>query len=559
MVRKTKKRKIRIAKYAAPYTGMILLAIALLFVQVNLDLMLPDYLSDIVDTGIQQGGVETKAPFAYSQGAMNYTSLFWDDDNKTMILDYYTLVDNSTVNLDEYGEKYPLLVNQSIYILKTSVKNREKNELYQNMTKGILASFVINMLIFNPEVVAEMGFEPPINITSWDNITILPYAMRSSFADSIYENFEELGPTFIDQITVTAIGAEYESIGVNMDKLQMRFIMIAGALMLLFTLLSVVCTITVGFFASKVAARVARDVRQDVFKKVEGFSSSEFDKFSTASLITRSTNDVTQLQMMVFILIRMVAFAPLMGVGGVIRALGKAQSMWWIIAIAVLVLVCLIIIIFIIAFPKFKIMQKLIDRLNLVTRENLSGMMVIRAFNRQEHEEKRFDKANFDLTMVTRFTNRMMVVMMPVMMLVMNGLTIGIMWVGGREIENATMQVGDLMAFLSYAMQIVMAFLMMSIMFIILPRASVSATRIKEILNTEPTITDPVEPKSFPKPSKGKAEFRDVSFKYPGGEEYAVSNISFTAKPGETTAFIGGVGSGKSTIVNLIPRFYDVS
>jgi ATP-binding cassette subfamily B multidrug efflux pump len=553
-------KRIRIAKFAAPYTGMILLAIVLLFVQVNLDLMLPDYLSDIVDTGIQQGGVANTAPMAYSQSAVNHMSLFWDNDTESIILGNYTLIDNSTDNLEKYGEDYPSLLNQSIYILN-DMKNREKNDLYPYMVKGILANFAVTMLILNPSIAEEMGFNLSMgfNITSWDNITYLPAPVRMGIADEIYNAFSTLGDTWIDQITVTAIKAEYVSLGVNMNKLQLNYMLRIGGLMLLFTLLSVTCTIIVGYFASQVAARVARDVRQATFKKVEDFSSAEFDKFSTASLITRSTNDVTQLQMMVFILIRMVAFAPIMGVGGIIRALGKAKSMWWIIAIAVLVLVCLVAITFIVAYPKFKIMQKLIDRLNLVTRENLSGMMVIRAFNRQNYEEKRFDKANFDLTRVTLFTNRMMVILMPVMFLVMNVLTIGIIWVGRKQIESATIQVGDMMAFLQYAMQIVMAFLMMSIMFIILPRASVSATRIKEILNTEPTITDPVEPKTFPKPSRGKVEFRNVSFRYPRGEEYAISNISFTANPGETTAFIGGVGSGKSTIVNLIPRFYDVS
>lgn len=554
----TRTRKIRIGKFARPYTGMILLAIALLFAQVNLDLLLPDYLSNIVDTGIQGGGIENKAPMVYSQGTMNHTVLFWDTDTQDSILDYYSLFDNSSANLEEYGEDYPLLENQSLYIL-SDIPNRDKRELFQNMSKAILATFVINMLIYNPSFVEEMGFEIPFNITSWDNITILPYAQRAIFADMIYDNFSALGDTWSEQITIRAIEAEYESIGVDMQKLQRNYLLRMGSLMLLFTLLSVTCTIIVGFLASQVATRVARDVRKEVFKKVESFSSAEFDQFSTASLITRSTNDVMQLQMVVFLLIRMVAFAPLMGVGGVIRALGKSQDMWWIIAIAVGVLIVLIALTFLIGYPKFKIMQKLIDRLNLVTREQLGGIFVIRAFNRQEHEARRFDQANMDLTAVTRFTNRMMVILMPVMMLVMNGLSIGIIWVGGHEIANATMQVGDMMAFLTYAMQIVMSFLMMSIMFIILPRASVAATRIREVLNTQTSIVDPLEPRIFPKPTRGLIEFRDVSFRYPGGQVDAISNINFTAKPGETTAFIGGVGSGKSTTVNLIPRFYDVS
>lgn len=563
--RKTKKRKIRIAKYAGPYTGLILLAIALLFAQVNLDLLLPDYLSNIVDTGIQQGGIEATAPMAYSQENMTTSALFWDNDTKSLILGNYTLIDNSTENLEEYGEEYPSLVNHSIYILN-DIKNAEKNVLYENMTKGILTGFLFTQISENASMAAALSPELALIVASLPpGMTILDYIAlqslenRTLFADMIYEQFSAIGETWIDQVTVRAIKMEYLSLGVNVDRLQLIFILKAGALMLLFTLLSVTCTVLVGFLASKVAARVARDVRKDVFEKVEMFSSAEFDKFSTASLITRTTNDIQQLQMMVFLLIRMVAFAPLMGAGGVIRALGKAQSMWWIIAIAVLILIGIIMLTFAFGYPKFKIMQKLIDRLNLVTRENLSGMMVIRAFNRQEYEEKRFDKANFDLTNVTRFTNRLMVILMPVMMLIMNGLTIAIIWVGGKEIESATMGVGDLLAFLSYSMQIVFAFLMMSFLFIILPRASVSATRVREVLNTEPSIMDPEEPKSFTSPARGEIEFRNVSFRYPGGEVDAISNINFTAKPGEITAFIGGVGSGKSTVVNLVPRFYDVS
>jgi len=550
---------VRIVKYAKPYIGMILVAIVLLFAQVNLDLLLPDYMSNIVDTGIQQGGVESSAPVAISQTQMNHSSLFWENETQSMILGYYTLVDNSSETIyEQYIQDYPLLENQSIYVLN-DLKRKEKTELYQNMTKGILTSFAINQIIMNPEIASEMGFELGINITSWDNITILPLSVRSMIADGIYDRLSTLGESWIDQITVTAIRTEYISLGIDMDKLQLNYILRVGGLMLLFTFLSVICTVIVGYFASQVAARIARDVRHDVFKKVEGFSSTEFDKFSTASLITRSTNDVTQLQMVVFILIRLVAFAPLMGVGGIIRALGKAQSMWWIIALAVVVLLGIVMITFAVGYPKFKSMQKLIDRLNLVTRENLSGIMVIRAFNRQEFEEQRFDKANMDLTKVTLFTNRLMVILMPLMMLIMQSLTIGIIWVGAHEIADATMQVGDMIAFIQYVMQIVMAFLMISIMFIILPRASVSASRIRDVLNTEPIINDPQEPKIFSKPSKGLIEFRNVSFRYPGGEEDALHDITFTAKPGETTAFIGPTGSGKSTVVNLIPRFYDVN
>ncbi len=332
-----------------------------------------------------------------------------------------------------------------------------------------------------------------------------------------------------------------------------------GVLMLLVTLLSGTCTIIVGYLSARTAAGLARDLRRNVFQRVESFSATEFDKFSTASLITRSTNDITQIQMVVIMMMRMVFYAPIIGIGGVIRAIGKSANMWWIIALAVVVLLGLILTVFSIALPKFKIIQSLIDRLNLVTRENLSGMMVIRAFNMQGFEETRFDKANKDLTSNSLFINRVMVIMMPVMMLVMNGVTLLIIWVGAHQVAQSSMQVGDMMAFMQYAMQIVFAFLMLAMMFIILPRAAVSGDRIADVLETEPVIKDPQDPKQFSEPFKGTVEFRNVSFRYPGAEEDVLHNISFTAQPGQTTALIGTTGSGKSTIVSLIPRFYDVT
>ena len=315
----------------------------------------------------------------------------------------------------------------------------------------------------------------------------------------------------------------------------------------------------VSYLSARIAAGTARDMRRGVFKTIESFSSAEFDKFSTASLITRTTNDITQIQMVIIMMVRMIFFAPIMGVGGIIRAMGKDSSMWWIIALAVVVLVSLVITVFSIALPKFKLIQKLIDRLNLVARENLSGILVIRAFNMQPFEEQRFDKANVDLTAVSLFINRVMVVMMPLMMFIMNSLSLLIIWVGAHQVAQANMQVGDMMAFMQYAMQIVFSFLMLSFMFIILPRASVSADRIADVLETAPSIVDPQTPKEFPAPFKGTIEFRDVSFRYPGADANVLCGISFTAQPGQTTAFIGSTGSGKSTIVNLIPRFYDVT
>jgi ATP-binding cassette subfamily B protein len=329
--------------------------------------------------------------------------------------------------------------------------------------------------------------------------------------------------------------------------------------MLIVTLLAAVCTITVGFLSAKIAAGVAHDLRSGVFRKVESFSSAEFDKFPTASLITRSTNDITQLQMVTMFMVRLVFYAPILAVGGIIRAIDKSPSMWWTIGLAVLVLIGVIVVVISIAMPKFRIIQKLVDRLNLVARENLSGMLVIRAFNMQRFEEDRFNNANLDLTANTLFIARVMAVMMPIMMLILNVLSVLILWVGAHQVADGNIQVGDMMAFLQYAMQIVFSFLMMSMLFIILPRASVSAERIADVLETEPIILDPVAPKVLNGQFTGTVEFRNVSFHYPGADADILHDINFIAKPGQTTAFIGSTGSGKSTVVNLIPRFYDVT
>jgi ATP-binding cassette subfamily B protein len=339
----------------------------------------------------------------------------------------------------------------------------------------------------------------------------------------------------------------------------MNYILHTGLLMLLITGLSAASTIMVAFFASRTAAGVARDLRKDLFIRVQHFSNAEFDKFSTASLITRTTNDITQIQMLLVIMIRMVFYAPIMGIGGVFRALSKSVSMSWIIALAVIVLFGIISVLYSIAMPKFMLMQKLIDRLNLVTRENLSGIMVVRAFNNQKFEEERFDKANQDVTKVGLFVNRAMAILFPSMMLVMNGVTLLIVWVGAHQIENSSMRVGDMMAFMQYAIQIIFAFLMFSMLFIMIPRASVSAERIAEVLETEPSIKDPENPKQFDETQAGTVEFRNVSFKYPGAEDYALKDVSFKVLPGQTVGIIGRTGSGKSTLVNLILRFYDVT
>ncbi|HSQ16064.1 MAG TPA: ABC transporter ATP-binding protein, partial [Anaerolineales bacterium] len=432
--------------------------------------------------------------------------------------------------------------------------------------RALLVVSTLEGAMADPEKAAALSQDSPFDLSQlppgMDLFTLLrqlPAEQLTSMIQTINEKFSTLGDSMTEQMAVAAVKAEYEALGMDLGKLQSDYLLRTGGMMLLISLLGGACTVATGYLAGRTAAGVARDIRRDVFKKVESFSSTEFDKFSTASLITRSTNDVTQVQMVTFMILRMVFFAPIIGVGGVIRALNKGATMWWIIAVAVAALLSLILIVFWIALPKFKIMQSLIDRLNLVTRENLSGMMVIRAFNKQQFETKRFDSANRDLTDTSLFVARVMVTMMPVMMLIMNGVSLLIIWVGAHQVAQSTMQVGDMMAFMQYAMQIVFAFLMLSMLFIFLPRASVSGGRIADVLETATVINDPPAPQQFPQPFVGRVEFRDVSFRYPDAPDDVLYNLTFTAEPGQTTAIIGSTGSGKSTAVNLIPRFYDVT
>jgi len=556
---------IRILKYLKPYLLLILIAVGLLFVQANADLALPDYMSKIVNNGIQQGGVENAVPKAIRQSEMDKLVIFLSAPDKARVLGDYTLVEKTSPDAEKTLQEYPALADGPVYILKTT-DAAEIKELNPIMGKGFLVVTAINQILADPAQAAAsaqaFGFDlsklPP-GMDLFAVLAKLPADQLSKMTAAIDAKFSTLGESMVNQMAVGTVKAEYAALGMDTGKLQNDYILHVGILMLLLTLLSGVCTIVVGFLSARTAAGVARDLRRSVFQQVESFSSTEFDKFSTASLITRSTNDITQIQMVVIMVMRMVIYAPIIGVGGVIRAIGKSANMWWIIALAVIVLLGLILTVFVIALPKFQSIQKLIDRLNLVTRENLSGMMVIRAFNMQPFEEKRFDKANQDLTATMLFINRVMVVMMPVMMMVMNGVMMLIIWVGAHQVAEATMQVGDMLAFMQYAMQIVMAFLMMSIMFIILPRAAVSADRVADVLETKPSIRDPKDPKHFPEPFQGTVEFRNVCFRYPGAEEDILHNITFTARPGQTTAFIGTTGSGKSTIVSLIPRFYEVS
>jgi ATP-binding cassette subfamily B protein len=556
---------LRLARYLKPYVLLILLAIALLFVQANADLALPDYMSKIVNVGIQQGGVENAIPVAVRQIEMNKLTIFMSAADKTRVLSDYTLVDKNSPDYAADVKLYPDLSQEPVYVLN-KVDSTETTWLNPVMGKAFLIVSGIQQVLADPAkasaMATSMGFDLSKLPPGLDIFTVLgqlPTAQLSQLSSTFDSKFAALGDSMIVQAAVTPVKAEYVALGMDTGKLSSNYIIHIGLLMLLVTLLSGTCTIIVGYLAARTAAGLARDLRRNVFQRVESFSSTEFDKFSTASLITRSTNDITQIQMVVIMMMRMVFYAPIIGIGGVIRAIGKSANMWWIIALAVVVLLGLILTVFSIALPKFKAIQNLIDRLNLVTRENLSGMMVIRAFNMQQFEEDRFDKANKNLTSTLLFINRVMVVMMPVMMMVMNIVMLTIIWVGSHQVANSTIQVGDMMAFMQYAMQILFAFLMLSMMFIILPRASVSGDRIAAVLDTEPSIKDPEDPRLFPTPFKGNIEFRNVNFRYPGAEEDVLHDISFTAKPGQTTAFIGTTGSGKSSIVSLIPRFYDVT
>jgi ATP-binding cassette, subfamily B, multidrug efflux pump len=556
---------IRLLRYLKPYIGMVLLAILLLFVQANTDLALPDYMSRIVNKGIQQGGIENAVPAAIRKSEMDKVVIFLSAEEKASVLKDYTLVDPTSPDYQRYLKIYPALAKEPILVLN-EIDSAEITRLNPVVGKAILAVSAIEQIIADPTKAGAMGGSSGIDLSRlpkgtdvFKMLADLPAAQLAMISAKINEQFSALGDSMIIQSAASPIRSEYAALGINTDQLESNYILRTGLTMLLLSLLGMVCTVSVGFLSAKTAAGVACSMRRDIFQKVETFSSTEFDRFSTASLITRSTNDVTQIQMLVIMMIRMVFYAPIMGVGGIIRAIGKDASMWWIIAIAVLMLISLVLVVFSLSLPKFKIMQSLIDRLNLVTRENLSGLMVIRAFNMQPFELDRFDKANQDLTSTSLFVNRVMVFMFPSMMLLMNGISLLILWVGAQQVAQSSMQVGDMMAFMQYAMQIVFSFLMLSFMFFILPRASVSAGRISEVLDTHIAIHDPASPKSFEAPFEGKIEFENVSFRYPGADEDVLCGINFTAQPGQTTAFIGSTGAGKSTLVNLIPRFYEIN
>ncbi len=511
----------------------VITIVLLLIVQAAGDLTLPDYTSKIVNVGIQNGGIENVAPEVIRKSEMENMLIFTEGDNK--ILASYEEISKDNLDSAEYEKlvkKYPALENESLYKIK-KISSSEQDELDSLMAKPLMMLSVTKQM---------------------------PKEQLDQMLETVNQKLDDMQESILEQAAIQEVKNEYKAIGMNTDSIQNQYIIMAGLKMLGISLIIMISAISIMCLSARVAARLAKTLREKVFKKVLRFSNKEFSEYSTASLITRSTNDIQQIQGLIAILFRVLVYAPIIGIGGFLRVLNQSDnSMAWIIGVAIVAILFVVATLFIIAMPRFKKLQQLIDKLNLVAREILTGLPVIRAFNTEKKEEKRFDKANMDLTKTNLFVNRAMSFMMPTLMLIMNGISLLIVWVGAHGIDNGTMQVGNMMAFIQYTMQIVMSFLMISMVSIMLPRASVSANRINEIIETEETIKDSKEPKKLNPNKKGLVEFKNVSFRYPDSDEEVLSDISFTAEPGKTTAIIGSTGSGKSTIVNLIPRFYDVT
>ncbi|MGB9776467.1 MAG: ABC transporter ATP-binding protein [Anaerolineae bacterium] len=557
----------RLLKYLKPYRLFVLSIIVLLFVQANADLALPDYMSRIINVGIQQGGVEEAVPPAMRKSTLDHLLLFLTDEEKDDLLAQYALVDRSSPDYDALVKKYPALAQEPIYVLRPA-DPAAVERLQAPVARAMVLVMGIEQVQAHPEQAPALmpgmaGFDlsklpPGTNLFAL--LAGMPAEARARLGEAVDGRFEAMGgEKALLQAAARAVRAEYEALGMDVLTIQNAYLLRVGGQMLLVALIAATATVTVGFLAARTAAGLARDLRHLFFEKVMAFSGAELDQFSTASLITRSTNDITQIQTVMMFILRMVFFAPLMGIGAIVRAAAKSPSMMWIIGLGVLVLVGLIMVVFSITMPKFRRIQSLIDRLNQIARENLTGMMVVRAFNRQEYEKRRFDQANRDLTGTFLFVNRVAVIMMPAMMMLMNGLTVLILWVGAHQVAQATMRIGDMMAFIQYAMQVFFSFTMLSVLFITLPRVDVAANRVADVLETEESIRDPEEPVPFPEPFAPTVEFRDVCFRYPGAEEYVLQDITFTIHAGETVGIIGTTGSGKSTLINLIPRFYDVT
>ena len=544
-------------KYAASYWKAMIAIVLILVVQAYCDLSLPAYTSDIVNVGIQQGGIEDEVPRQIATEEMEKLLLFVSEDDQQTVLDAYT-EDNTSYK-------------KEAYVLKDSVAEEENTmenlkdilQIPMMMTSGIESgSDTTKQMEDKLKEQMSQGMPQAVSLddmSMFDLLKMLPAEQRATMVEKIEEQMSEMPDTILDQAAVSFCRSAYKDLGMDMDQTQIHYLLKTGGQMAVLALLGMAASIMVAFLASRVGASAGRDLRSGVFHKVVGFSNNEFNHFSTASLITRSTNDIQQIQMLIVMLLRMVLYAPILAIGGVLQVMKTNVSMSWIIGLAVIIIAFVVLLLFLVVMPKFKVLQNLVDKLNLVTREILTGLPVIRAFSTEKHEEERFDDANRTLTKTNLFVNRAMTFMMPVMMLVMNGVSVLIVWTGAHGISDGQMQVGDMMAFIQYTMQIIMGFLMLCMISIMLPRAAVAADRVEEVLKSETMIHDPKQEKHFPEDGKGVLTFDHVSFRYPGADEDVLEDITFTAKPGETTAIIGSTGRGKSTLVNLIPRFYDVT
>ncbi len=532
----------KILKYLKPYWFSILLAFGLLFGQATCELTMPDYMQNIVNTGIQNSGIESGVYKQISEKTLNSFLMFATDSEKDLITSNYKLVESASASKDLKSE-IPALKKENVYLLK------DINDTKQSSLEDCLT--LLQMTVMEVSQAA-----------SKQNVQIPQLLMMNgvdTYRKAAKSEISKLGTSTVSSMSSQFLKKEYTDLGMDMEKIQQDYIISSGIKMLGYALASAVCAILVGFLASRIAAGFSKNLRQSVFEKVTHFSNENLNTFSTSSLITRTTNDIQQLQMTIVMFLRIVMYAPIIGVGAILHVIESGANMTWILALCVVVILSVVLLIFMIVMPKFKVMQKMIDKMNSVVRELLDGMLVIRAFNNEKIEEEKFDKANSDITSISLFTTRAMAIMMPIMMLLMNGTTLMILWFGSKQVDAGIIQVGSIMAFMQYAMQVIMAFLMITMVTIMLPRANVSAQRIQEVLNSEITVTDKENTCNFSSSMRGVVSFDNVSFRYPGADEDVLSDISFSTKPGQTTAFIGSTGSGKSTLINLVPRFYDVT